>query len=161
MQGDPLQPWYALLRRRLRVLRWAGPISLFVLVVAYQFGPALWLERNFGPSARQIGAVLFYGTVGPILLWLLLEMLDRWLHERETSELQSSLLMQAREAARARDESSDTALQKLFAANLLIQSLTKDSDLNNAPVTDNLLIAHQALEDALRDLAAGPSFPPD
>ena len=155
------QPWYAQLRRQLRVLRWAAPLSLLVLVVVYQLGPARWLEAQFGAQVATAAELLFYGTAGPALAWLIVEMLSRWLDERETSELQAGLLAAARETARAKELDSDTALQKLFAANLLLQSLPSGDDLLGAPISTQLRTAHQALEDALRHLSAGPSFPPE
>jgi hypothetical protein len=154
------QGWYAMLRRRLRVLRWVAPLALFGLVVAYQYGPSVWLDSTWGPQWRNLGALLFYGTVGPGLLWLLLELLGRWLDERETSELQAAMLMQARQAARVKDETSDTALQKLFAAHLMIESLAADTQLLSPAAREQLRTADQALEAALQDLKAGPSFMP-
>jgi len=116
-----------LLRRRVYVLMRVIPVGLLMFVLIYEFGLSSWIQTHFGSSAHIITDIVIYGLVGPVLAYLVLHFLDRWLEERETSELQSQLLIQARQRAQTSAELSDTALQTLFAASILISSLKSGS----------------------------------
>ncbi len=119
----PLSP----VRRRVYVLMRVIPIGLLLFVLVYEFGLSNWIQSHFG-SGYHIGAdIVIYGMVGPVSAYLVLHFLDRWLEERETSELQAQLLLQARQRAQTSAELNDTALQTLFAASILISSLKSGS----------------------------------
>ncbi len=96
--------------------------------------------------------ILVYGTVGPVLAFLLLNVLGRWLDERETSELQAAILAQARERARRTQQLNDDTVQALFAASLLLHSA--QSGLPEAPpdVSAQLRAADQSLDKAIHRL---------
>jgi signal transduction histidine kinase len=118
----PLSP----IRRRIHRLMRVIPISLLLFVFVYEFSLSAWAESRLGAGYHLID-LLIYGLVGPVSAYLVLHFLDRWLEERETSELQAQLLTQARQRAQTSAELSDTALQTLFAASILISSLKSGS----------------------------------
>jgi signal transduction histidine kinase len=126
----PLSP----VRRGLRRAQWLISISLFAFVVSYELGLSQWIELRLGSSYHIVIDILIYGIVGPVSTYVALHFLDRWLEERETSELQARLLQQARERAQASTTLSDDALQTLFAASILISSL-KSSNPELSPGT--------------------------
>lgn len=109
-------------------LRWLIPGGLMLLVIAYEIGPARWLHNQFGFTYHLVAEVLLFATVGPLLAFVLLDFLWRWLDERDTSDLQAQLLAQTREQAQTGYRLSDDALQALFAAGAIIASLKPDSE---------------------------------
>jgi hypothetical protein len=78
------------LRGRVRWLRRILPVGLLLLVVIYEIGPAYWIHDALGEQYHFLAEILVYGTVGPVLAFLLLDLLDRWLEERETTKLKRS-----------------------------------------------------------------------
>jgi signal transduction histidine kinase len=111
------------LRRRLGLLQWLVPAGLLLLVVAYEIGPSRWIHDRMGDTYHFVAEILVYGTVGPVLAFILLDFLGRWLEERETSDLQAQVLARAREQARLHRQLSDDTLQALFAVSLRLTTL--------------------------------------
>lgn len=145
-------PPISLLLRRLDWLQWLVPAALVLLVVLYELGPARWVYDGLGEDFHFLAEILFYGTFGPLLAFLLLHFLGRWLEERETTEVQAQVLAQAREHARISHELSDDALQALFAASTLLAALESSSP-NLAPETiEELSDTERALNHAIRQL---------
>lgn len=62
----------ARLSDRLRLLQWALPAAITVLAALYQLGPARYVRDNFGAWSHYALEVLFYGTIGPIVMLLIL-----------------------------------------------------------------------------------------
>ncbi len=62
----------ARLSDRLRLLQWALPAAITVLAALYQLGPARYVHDHFGAWSHHALEVLFYGTTGPIVMWLIL-----------------------------------------------------------------------------------------
>ena len=153
---------YEKLFKRIRLLRWLIPLAIALLVLVYEIGPARWLYDDFGPSAHLIAEILFYGTTGPVLAFLLLDFLSKWLEEKETSDLQSQVLAEAREHEQISKSLSDDALQTLFAASIIIASLkTASSDLPSE-ATKKIDDTEQAIDlqiQKLRNHLQGQSFP--
>jgi hypothetical protein len=112
---------------RLRVWRWAVPMLLLILVVLYEFGPARWILEIYGAAVHFVAEVIVFGTIGPVLAFLVLDYLSRWLAERETSELQAKLLADAHRRAEQRFVQNDDGLQKLFAASAVLSSVQERS----------------------------------
>jgi signal transduction histidine kinase len=106
-------------------LRWVVPLCLAGLVVFYELGPALWINNHFGQTYHLLAETLFYGTLGPLLSFLVLDVLRRWMLEREARELQDRVLQQTQEQVRISRGLNDDALQTLFAAGILLSSLKK------------------------------------
>lgn len=111
------------LYERIRLIRWLFPLSIILVVIIYQFGPARWIQSLFGEQFHFVAEILFYGTLGPALAFLLLSFLARWMEERETSDLQAKLIAKARQDTQTSRELCDDALQTLFAASILVNSL--------------------------------------
>jgi signal transduction histidine kinase len=142
------------LERRLGLLRWLVPAGLLLLVVAYEIGPARWIHDRLGATFHFAAEILVYGTVGPVLAFVLLDFLGRWLEERETSELQAQVLARAREQARLNYQLSDDTLQALFAASVRLTTL--EASLPDLPpeAAAQLRETQAALNQAIQQLHA-------
>lgn len=149
----------AQLGQHLAWLRWLAPLAMLGLVVLYEAGPARWLTIRWGGVVHLAGELVFYGTVGPVLALIAMELLRRWLSERETSELQAHLLDQAHGQDLAHAEDTEIAVQKVFAASLLLQSLTTEELPPQHVLGPQLATASRALDEALVQLSRRPSPP--
>lgn len=142
------------LHRRLGVLRWLAPLGLLLLVVLYELGPARWIDSQFGGAYRVVGGILMYGTVGPVLAFLSLRFLDRWLEERQTSELQAQVLARAREQAQITHDLTDDVLQTLFALSMQITALRASLPPLSPEAEAQLSAADAAISRAVQQLYA-------
>ncbi len=142
----------AVLRHRLSTLKWLLPAALVVLVVAFELGPSRWVHLRYGTTAHYVADILFFGTVGPALAFVTIELLGRWLAERETSELQALALERARRQAAHGRDLSDRALQTLFAASLLLDSMEAQVAELPTGVSTQLGEADHALDQAIQSL---------
>ena len=107
----------------LKVLRWVLPLALLLIVIAYETVVAPWFHDGFGEKYHYLSEIIFYGTIGPILAFVLLDFLDRWLEEKETNDLQSRILAEVKAYAGMSHKLNDEALQTLFAVSMLLSSL--------------------------------------
>jgi|CXWL01.1.fsa_nt_gi signal transduction histidine kinase len=139
------------IRRRFGLLRWLLPLGLLLFVFAYEVGPSRWIHDNLGDAYHFAAEILLYGTVGPILAFILLNFIGRWLEERETSELQAQVLAQAREQARLSHKLSDDTLQALFATSVLLAALESNPNLPPEAAVQ-LQEAQRALNHAIQQL---------
>lgn len=147
-----LIPPLATFRSRLRLLRWLVPVSLAILVIAYEVGPARWIYNGLGFPYHLLAEILVFGTIGPIVVFLLLDLLWRWLDERDTSDYQSRLLAQAREDACRSRQLTDDALQALFSVGTLLSICKSDCpDLPHEKIAD-IETTEQALATAMQRL---------
>ena len=145
-------PETASVRKWLRILRWLLPVSMLLLVVAYQLVAARWFQNNVGEQYHYLAEILFYGTIGPAFAFMLLHFLGRWLEEKETSDLQAKLLAQAREYAGISNKLNDDALQTLFAARILINSIEAGLEKQDQGAAALLKRTETALEVAIKEL---------
>lgn len=112
------------------MLRWAVPVCLVLFVIFYEFGLARWLHNAYGFQYHALMDLLTYGTIGPILVFMLLDFINRWIQERETSDFQAELLANAKEKMQKSMDINDEAIQVLFSTSTLIESLkTNQTDL--------------------------------
>ena len=134
------------------MLQWLVPLGLVLLVVMYQLGPARWILASLGVEQHLMAEIVVFAVVGPLLAYWLLHFLNRWIEEREISELQAKLLAQTREQARISQELSDKALQTLFAASILLSTL--QSSLGDLSPTEasTLLQSQEALNAAIQQI---------
>ena len=109
------------MRQRLPTLRWLVPLALILLVTLYEVGPARWIYRQLGFTYHTLSDIIMFGTIGPILAYLGLTFVARWLEEKETADLQAAVLAQARADASASRQLSDDAVQVLFASGTLLE----------------------------------------
>jgi hypothetical protein len=120
------------LHRWLGTFQWLAPLLMVLLVTGYELGPSRWLQTHMGSDIHFLAEILIYGTLGPALVFVLLHFLRRWLEERETSELQAQILEQTNALAKEHQAATDDALQALFAASLILESLqARQLDLNS------------------------------
>ena len=118
-------------RRQLGLLKWLVPAGLILLVIAYEVGPSRWIYEGFGFRIHVVAEILLFGTAGPIVAFIVLELLGRWIDEKETADFQSQLLAQASEKEQVVRQTSDDTLQVLFATSLLLT--TFKSERSNLP----------------------------
>ena len=149
---DRLGPALAAVRRRLSVLRWLVPLGMFVLVVVYELGDAPWLDAQGGMLWHRLVDIVFFGLLGPALTAVALELLGRWIEERETSELQALALARAREQAQASRQLTDDTLQTLFAASTLLAALETHAAAMPPGTLERMLATHHELDQAISRL---------
>lgn len=136
--------------QRMNVLRWLIPIGLLAVVVVFQLGPARWIEVQFGANAHFLTEVVVYGSIGPALAFLSLNIITRWMEEQQTSDLQARILAQARERSAANHQLNDDVLQGLFAVSVLLAA-SKTPNMPD-PAAQRLVEAERALDLVIRQL---------
>ncbi len=122
------------------------------MVIGYEIGPSRWIYFRFGFSYHLAAEIILFGTVGPLLAFFLIELLDRWLVEKENAELHAKLLDLAKRKELEVSQISDDTIQVLFAAGLLITNFKSeqyDPSLINA---SQIEVTEQALQDAIQRL---------
>lgn len=139
-------------RRQLRILKWLIPIGLVVLVVVYEIGPSRWVYQGWGFNAHLLIEILLFGTVGPLLAFLLLELLSRWIDEKETADLQAHLLAQASEKESKVRQLSDDTIQVLFAASLLMNTIRSDGPDLRPMTVSQIETTEEALNESIAQL---------
>jgi|SRR5579859_127897 len=140
------------LRQRLDVLRWLVPAGLLVLVSINELGLARWVEHRFGNLASVMLNISIYGSVGPLLAYLLLTLVGRWLEERETSALQSQALHRARAQVQRNHDLTDDALQTMFATSLVLDTLADSLPDVSPEAAARFHEAEQAVNRAIEQL---------
>ena len=140
------------MRQRLPTLRWIVPLVLILLVILYEIGPARWVYWPLGFVYHTLSDIIMFGTIGPILAYLVLTFVDRWLEEKETADLQATVLAKARADADASRQLSDDAVQVLFASGTLLE-LIKEACPNLPEETAVQMTAmEQSLDQAIQRL---------
>ena len=152
MIRNRLSPLVSRLRQRIGLLKWLIPLGLMFLVAAYEFGPAQWIYAQGGLKSRTVADVLIFGTVGPVLAFFALSLLEQWFEERETSDLQAEILADARRDAERSRNLNDDAIQVLFAASALISSLQSVQAEIPMEHVAQLRNTETALDGAIRNL---------
>lgn len=140
------------LQQRFKLLRWIVPLGMMMLVIFYQLGPALWIHERFGYPYHIVAEIIVFAAIGPTLAFILLYLLERWLEERDTSDLQAKLLKQARQEARRSRQLNDDALQVLFAAGAVIDSLKESHPALSAQNVAELEDTEEALQESVERL---------
>lgn len=139
-------------KEHLSTLTWAVPLAMVILVVGYELGPARWIHQNLGFRYHLLTEILLFATLGPALTFGMLQLLGRWLEERDTSELQAQLLARTRADAEGSRQLNDDALQVLFAAGMLIDTLKAGNDDLPPEMLAQVEETEQALQDAVAQL---------
>ena len=147
-----LSPIEARLRERVGLLKWLIPVGLMFLVAVYEFGPAQWIYAQGGLKSLIVADVLIFGTVGPVLAFFALSLLEQWFEERETSDLQAEILADARRESERSRQLNDDAIQALFAASALISSLQSVRPEIPMEYVTQLRDTEAALDGAIRNL---------
>ena len=136
------------------LLKWLIPAGLILLVVFYEVGPSRWIYEGFGFRIHLVAEILLFGTVGPIVAFILLELLGRWIDEKETADFQAQLLAQANEKEQVVRQTSDDTLQVLFATSLLINTIKSDRFNLPSQTAKQIEITEQALNETIKRLHA-------
>jgi len=155
--ADALSNWLLTpryLRQRVARLRWLAPAGLLLLVIINELGLARWVEARLGNAASVSLNILIYGSVGPVLAYLLLTVVSRWLEERETSEAQAEALHRARALAEHNHGLTDDALQTLFATSLMLDTLARELPNLSTEAAAQYREAEQAVNRAIEQLYA-------
>ncbi len=116
----------AKLSNRLRLLQWALPAAITLLAALYQLGPARYVHDNFGAWSHFWLEVFFYGSSGPIVVWLTLRIVRKWVEQKEEAEAEVYRLnaeLQQRVDERTRELSQKA--EALAAANEQLQELDR------------------------------------
>jgi len=148
--ADRLDNALAAVRQRLGLLRWLLPVVMFVLVVVYELALASRVLAAWGSAPHIAVDIAVYGIFGPILAAVLLDLLGRWIEERETTAAQSLALAQARQQAQLQRELTDDTLQTLFAASAMLASLEDHASELPPESVARIQATHAALESAIQ-----------
>jgi len=140
------------LHRKLRLMKWLIPLGMILLVIAYEVGPSRWIYNSLGFTYHLVVEILLFGTVGPLLVFLLLELLDRWLVEKETAAIQANLLARAKKKELEVSQIGDDTIQVLFAASLLLTNFKSDQSEPSIITASQIEATEQALHDAIQQL---------
>lgn len=109
---------------RLRLLQWLLPVIVLAVAALYQLGPARFVHNNYGAWAHFWLEILFYGTAGPVFLWLTFRVVRVWVEQKEQAEaevyrLNSQLQQRVEERTRELKQKADA----LEVANVQLQKL--------------------------------------
>ena len=149
-EKQPMKP--SKFSRRIRLLRGTLPLALAAFVVFYQLFLGSWIHDAFGARIHDLAELVIYGIGGPLLAFLVLDYLGRWIEERETSELQSQILAETRENLNLNRQLSDDALQTLYAVSVLLVSLKSAMPEISPDKAHSLQKAEAALEGSMTRL---------
>ena len=69
------------LHQKLRLFRWAVPLSFALISVFYQLVVANLVHDVFGNITHLLIEILFYGTVGPFAAFWVIQLISKWLGE--------------------------------------------------------------------------------
>jgi hypothetical protein len=142
------------LQRRLHLLKWLVPAGLMLLVIAYQLGPGYWIYATLDYRYHLILEVVIFALFGPALAYVVLSFLERWLEERETSDLQARIVAQAQADAQKSRQLSDEALQLLFSAGTIIATLKSPDGKLSPEIIAQAESAEAALNEAAERIRA-------
>lgn len=140
------------LRQQFNLLRWLIPMSLVLVVVLYEIGPSRWIFERFGFTFHMLAEIVLFATVGPAVVYFVLDILVRWLDERDTSDYQAKLLALARDDAERSRRRTDDALQLLFGATVLLDNIKSDCPELPPNMTAEIDSIEEALNDSIQDL---------
>lgn len=146
------QQFLIFLRRHLRLLRWLVPTGLLLLVVIYEASASSWMLRTMGQTPHTLLDTFVFGILGPALAFLLIDFVDRYLQERETSDLQAQLLAQVQDDAQASRQLSDDAVQVLYVAGALIDTLKACQPEMTEETVAQIEASEEALDRAIENL---------
>ncbi|MFQ5421762.1 MAG: PAS domain S-box protein, partial [Anaerolineae bacterium] len=74
------------LRNQIATLRWIVPFLFSLAFLIYEFLLEGWIVRQYGNWAHVLTEIALYGASGPVLLFLVITYIDRWLLERQQIE---------------------------------------------------------------------------
>ena len=136
------------LRHKLGLLKRLIPIGLILIVIGYELGPSRWIYIRYGFNIHLTFEILIFATIGPVLAYLVLELLHRWIEEKETADIQANLISVAKERELAVRQISDDTLQVLFATSLLMATI-KSKETITPTITAQIEVTEKALDQSI------------
>ena len=143
---------YQILYKRIRLIRVLLPLLVILLVSVYVFGPARWIHNALGLEYHLMAELVIFGSLGPLFAFIMLDLIARWMEERQTSDLQAKVLEETRLEVYQNRLLSDDALQAIFAASIQLDSLRKHSPDLSTESCRALEEANRALYRAIKPL---------
>jgi hypothetical protein len=140
------------IRRHIRFIKWLIPLGLVLAVAGYEIGPARWINESLGFSSHLAAEIILFGTVGPLLVYALLELHNRWLDEKETADVQADLLAKAQRREREIRQLSDNTLQVLFATAVLMATIKSDESGLPPNTIMQIEVTEKAVNDSIEHL---------
>ncbi len=140
------------LHQKLGIIKWLVPLGLVLLVIAYEIGPSRWIYNMLGFDYHLVAEILLFGTVGPAVVFVLLEFLDRWIVEKEKAEIQAILLANAKKKELEVSQISDDTIQVLFGIGLLLTNFKSDQSGSSIITSNQIEVTEQALDEAIQRL---------
>jgi signal transduction histidine kinase len=102
------------------------PAAITIVAALYQLGPARYVHDNYGAWAHYALEVLFYGTTGPIVMWLVLRIVRTWVEQKEQAEAEVYRLnMELQQRVDERTRELREKNEALAAANEQLQGLDR------------------------------------
>lgn len=114
------------IRTNLHLWRWLVPLLLALMVIGYELLISRWLYQHAGYQTHLLVDTLLFGTVGPLLVFIVLYFVDRWQQERQTSDLQAQMMTNLRDDVTRCRDLNDEAVQVLFSTHALIEAIKPD-----------------------------------
>ncbi len=136
------------IRHKLGFMKHLIPLGLVLFVIAYELGPSRWIYDSLGFNIHLLFEILTFATIGPLLAFLVLELLSRWIEEKETAETQAVLLTKAQQKEHEIRQISDDTLQVLFATSLLM-TIIKSKDTVPAHIAEQIEVTEKALDESI------------
>jgi PAS domain S-box-containing protein len=84
-----MSPTSHTLKQRLTILRWALPVTIAILAMLIQLGPARLVHDYYGHAIHSWVEIVVYATAGPLLAFWALTRLGHWLDQKEQAEQQA------------------------------------------------------------------------
>lgn len=111
---------------RLQLLQWLLPIAVMAVAASYQLGPARFVHERYGMWSHFVLEITFFGTAGPVFLWLTFRVVRVWVEQKEHAEaevyrLNSELQQRVEERTQELKQKADA----LEAANVELQRLDR------------------------------------
>lgn len=139
------------LRHKLGLLKWLIPFGLVIIVIAYEIGPSRWIYNSLGFTPHLVIEIFVFATIGPLLTYLALELLSRWIEEKETADIQANLLSQAKQKEMEARKISDETIQVLFATSLLM-AIIKSKETTPPHIAAQIEVTEKALDESIDKL---------
>lgn len=139
------------LRHKSGIMKWLVPLGLVLIVIAYELGPSRWIYDSLGFTTHLIAEIILFGSIGPVLTYLILELMSRWIAEKETAETQAALLSKAQQKELEIRQLSDDTLQVLFATSLLM-AIIKSKDTISPSISAQIEVTEKALDQSIEKL---------
>jgi PAS domain S-box-containing protein len=78
------------IRNQITTMRWIMPLTFTLAFLIYELLLERWLIDAFGDLVHVVSEVILFGASGPLLLFLVMTYIDRWLLERQRMEKMAS-----------------------------------------------------------------------